>query len=286
MERLTIVKIGGSVITYKESRKPRIRRIELLRVAKEIRRAYLRFDSNLLLIHGAGSYGHEHVKKSGINEGIKTKEQLMDFAEVQRLQIKLNCIVTQSLLENRLPAFPCQPSSCTVMKSKKIAEMGTRAIKGLLDAGLIPILYGVPAYDEDRGCSILSGDDIASHLAVALRAERVIFGTNVDGVFTDKPNRPNAKLIDLVNSKNFDNVTKILLKSSTNSDATGGMLRKVLRAAEASVHGIESVIVNASSPSALRRAIEGEKLGTLIEDISGDSLKKVNKILECAGMDF
>jgi len=172
------------------------------------------------------------------------------------------------------------------MKSKRLIEMGIDAIKGLLDIGLIPVLYGVPAYDVDRGCSILSGDDIAAYLAIKLEAERIIFGTNVGGVFTANPNNPRAKLIDLVNRRNFKDVIEILLKSSSDSDATGGMLRKVFRAGEASVHGVESIIVNASAPEMLRKALEKEKTGTIVEGISENSLNSVRRRLRYTGIDL
>ncbi len=67
--------------------------------------------------------------------------------------------------------------------------MCTTTLEKLVEIGMVPVLYGVPAYDEKQKCSILSGDEIAPYLAVKLNAERIIHAGNVDGVFTSDPNK-------------------------------------------------------------------------------------------------
>lgn len=275
---LKIIKIGGSVITYKESESPKANKDALKRLASEIAEAYRQMNLSLVIVHGAGSYGHPYVKKTRIHEGIKNKKQLTDFAETQRKQNELNCIVTKALIANDLPAIPSQASAHAIMRRKKLIEMDTRVVKGFLDIGLIPVLYGVPAYDVEQGCSILSGDDIVSHLAIKLRAKQIIFGTDVNGVLMGSLREPN-RLIPSITGKNFRNVIDQLLKPNVESDVTGGMLRKVLRAAEASVYGIESIIGNASESGILTRLIEGEKIGTVVKDIPEETLNEVKRML-------
>lgn len=154
---LVILKLGGSVITDKSSKKPKVNYKNLRRIAKEIKKAHNPEKTRLILIHGAGSYGHQIVKKTGIHKGIKNRSQLIAFAETQRLQNELNSIVTKALIKEGLPAIPCQASSHAVMKSGKLMKMETEAIKGLLNIGMIPVLYGVPAYDQKQKCSIGNG---------------------------------------------------------------------------------------------------------------------------------
>jgi len=184
MKDLIILKIGGSVITDKFSPRPKVNYKNLKRIAKEIASAYDKEKMSLIIIHGAGSYGHNIVKKTGIDKGIKSYEQLKAFAETQRLQNELNLIVTKCLIEEGLPAIPCQASSFVVMNLGKIEEMSLSAIRGLIEMKMIPVLYGVPAFDKTKRCSILSGDQIAPYLAKKLNAKKIIHATNVDGVFT------------------------------------------------------------------------------------------------------
>ena len=261
MKDLIILKIGGSVITDKFSKEPKVNKKVLKRVSKEIASAYDRNKMSLILLHGAGSYGHVIVKKTGIDKGIESYEQLKAFAETQRLQNELNSIVTKQLIDDGLPAIPCQASSFAVMDLGKLEEMSLSAIKGLLEVKMIPVLYGVPAYDKTQKCSILSGDQIAPYLAVKLGAKKIIHATNVDGVFTDDPNKnPKAKLITEINSKNINKV-KDWLSGSTATDVTGGMFKKV---SELLNIGVESQIVNALVPGNIVKAFKGEKIGTII----------------------
>ncbi|MEM5778629.1 MAG: isopentenyl phosphate kinase [Candidatus Aenigmatarchaeota archaeon] len=258
---LIILKIGGSVITDKFSKKPKVNHKNLKRIAKEIAYAYNKEKMSLIIVHGAGSYGHVIVKKTKIDKGIKSYKQLKAFAETQRLQNELNSIVTKYLIKEGLPAIPCQASSFVVMDLGKIEEMSLSAIKGLLEMKMIPVLYGVPAFDKSKKCSILSGDQIAPYLAKKLNSKRIIHVTNVNGVYTEDPNKnPNAKLIKVINSKNINQVKK-WLGNSTATDVTGGMFRKV---SELLKIGIEAQIVNGLVPENIAKALNGERIGTLI----------------------
>jgi isopentenyl phosphate kinase len=259
---LTILKIGGSVITDKKSEMPKVNYDVLDRLSREIAEGR---KGDLIFIHGAGSYGHQIVKRTGINEGIRNKEQILAFAETQRLQNELNVLVTKSLIEKGVPAIPCQASSHTIMDAGRLVKMDTETIKGFLDVGLVPVLYGVPAYDRKQKCSILSGDQILPYLALKLGASRTIHGTNVDGVFTSDPNKDkNAKLITEITSDKFDEVRKAL-GGSGDVDVTGGMLGKVTELLDLAKKGIESQLINANRPGYVKKALLGEKvLGTVI----------------------
>jgi isopentenyl phosphate kinase len=262
MNELIVLKIGGSVISDKKSIVPKANLDVMKRVSKEIASVYNKEKMKLIIIHGAGSYGHQIVNKTKIGEGIKNNEQLKAFAETQRLQNELNCIFTKYLIEEGLPAIPCQASSFAVMDSGRIVKMDLSAIEGFLELKMIPVLYGVPAYDKTQKCSILSGDQIAPYLAVKLNARKIIHATNVDGVFTGDPNlSPNAKLIPEINSKNIEQV-KEWLTGSTATDVTGGMFGKVSELLEI---GVESQIMNALVPGNIIKALSGEKFGTIIK---------------------
>lgn len=266
MKNLILLKIGGSVLTDKHSETPKVNYEMLNRLADEIAEAYKKKKMKLILIHGAGSYGHQIVKKSGIKDGITNAGQKIAFAETQRLQNELDSIITKTLIERGLPAIPCQPSSMVVMENKRIKKMDVSAIRGLLRVGMIPVLYGVPAYDKKQKCSILSGDQIAPYLALKFKANKIIHGTKVDGVYTADPNKnQNAKQIKEVTSANFEQVMQWLGESDA-VDVTGGMRGKVSELLDVAKHGVESQIVDALTPGKIRDALLGNKeIGTVIK---------------------
>ena len=262
MKNLIILKIGGSVITDKFSKIPKVKLNNLKRISKEISHVFKQKKSPLVIIHGVGPFGHIIVHKTGIDRGIKNTKQLKYFAETQRLQNELNVIVTKYLIGAGLPAIPCQASSFVVMESGRIKKMDSSVIEGLLKINMVPVLFGVPAFDLVQKCSILSGDQIAPFLATKLNAKRIISATDVDGVCTSDPHiNPKAKLIPRLDKKNIVNIGK-WVTGSTAIDVTGGMLGKVL---ELSKTKIESQILNGLVPGNINKAFNGEKIGTLIK---------------------
>ncbi len=260
MNNLTILKIGGSVITDRKSSTPKVDYKNLKRIAKEVSA----YKGKLILIHGAGSYGHQIVKKTGIHKGIKNKKQVLTFAETQKLQNELNAIVCSALIKEGVPAIPVQPSASAVMSKGKMKKMNYEVVEKLLEIGLVPVLYGVPAYDENQKCSILSGDEIAPYLALKLNAKRIIHGTNVDGVFTADPNKnKNAKLIPLITKGNLNEVKKAI-SGSTSVDVTGGMMKKINELMKLQKKGVTTLIVNAEKKGLVKKALLGEKVRSTI----------------------
>jgi len=258
MKELIVLKIGGSLITKKSEQKPSLNIKNIKRISAEIKNGFNPEKNSLVLIHGAGSYGHPIVKRTGIHKGIKTKEQLVDFAETQRLQNVLNSLVCKELIKKKLPAVPCQPSSSAVMKNGKLDSLDLKAIKGMLEINLIPVLYGVPAYDSAQKCSILSGDEIISYLAKNLNASRIIHATDVSGVYDSDPKKnKNAALI-----KKFTKNNLSALSSSSNTDVTGGMMKKVSEIIEL---GIETEIISGLEKGNIEKALKGQKgMGTAV----------------------
>ena len=252
---LVILKIGGSVITHKESSFPKMNYENLEIVAnqlKEIKQPYV-------LVHGAGSFGHPIARK--MKGDIKNKEQLLIVAEAQRLQNKLNCFVVDVLIKKGIPAMPCQPSSHVVLRNKRIVKMETKAIEGMLKLGLIPVCYGVPAYDEFQGIAVLSGDQITPYLAEKLGAERIIEASDVNGIYTNDPKtNKRAKKIKEINSGNFEEIKKCLSGSKA-IDVSGGMLQKYLELIDAAKKGIKCQIIHFKD---IKKAFEWKEVGTII----------------------
>ena len=252
---LTILKIGGSIITKKNSIEPEINHAELRRVCREIKEGK---NGKLILIHGAGSYGHPIVNRTGIHKGISNEEQLKAFGETQALQNELNSMVCKELEKTGLPAIPIQASSSAVMDKGQLLYIDTRVIKGLLDLGMVPVLYGVPAYDIEQGCSILSGDVIITYLARELNADNVIHASDVDGVYDKDP----KKHEDAVLLKELLTLDGVNVTGSNHVDVTGGMRKKISQLLNA---GVTARIINGLKEGMITLALKGEtSIGNII----------------------
>lgn len=265
-KELVIMKLGGSLVTYKNRWMPTINEDNLKRFAKEIAEAYhLKKEKlKLILLHGAGSYGHVLATLYKVLNNDEHERRLLGFAEIQRLQNEFNSIVCAYLQNYNLPAFPVQASASAVLENEKLIHLDIEAIKGLLSVGTIPVLYGVPAFDKVLGGGILSGDEIIRYLAKELKPQRIIHVTDVDGIFDKDPKvYKNAKLIKKITRKNFKKIEKSL-SGSKHFDVTGGMWKKVKELFE--LKNIKAEIINGLREGYIKRALLGEKgLGTIIE---------------------
>lgn len=265
-KELVIMKLGGSLVTYKNRWMPTINEDNLKRFAKEIAEAYhmKKEKLNLILLHGAGSYGHVLATLYNALKENEYERKLLGFAEIQRLQNEFNSIVCAYLQNHNLPAFPVQASASAILENEKLVHLDIEAIKGLLSMEAIPVLYGVPAYDKIKGGGILSGDEIIRYLAEKLKPKRIIHVTDVDGIFDKDPKKhKNAKLIKKITRKNIKKIEKSL-SGSTHFDVSGGMWRKVKELFE--LKNIEAEIINGLKEGYVKKALLGKKgLGTLIK---------------------
>lgn len=260
-----ILKIGGSVITKKE--KAMIADLKTIkRIAREIREALDESHNlKLVLVHGGGSFGHSVAAEYNVHLGFKSGSQILGFAKTIQAMRKLNLIFVEELHNVGLPAIPIQPSAISTQEDNKLSKMFTETLEFALNLGCIPVLWGDAVFDEKQGYSILSGDQIVPFLAQKLGSKRVIFGTNVDGVFDSDPNtNKNAKLIPLITPDNIEKTLRNISGSKT-TDVTGGMRRKVLELLPLVERGIQVEILNAKKEGHILKSLLGNKaLGTLI----------------------
>jgi len=259
----TVLKIGGSVITQKK--KPFTANPSAIRrLAKEISGANV---SQLIIVHGGGSFGHPLAKQYSIKEGYNCEDaQLLGFSKTHQAMITLSKLVVDALIQHNIPAVAVSPSSCIVTKSGRIATIMKEPLKRLLQSGFVPVMYGDAVLDYDLGFTILSGDQLAAYLAAQLNAERIVMGIDVDGLFTADPKKhKSASLITRCTLHELKKIQSRLNETNT-TDVTGGMLGKIIELTPAIEKGITTLIVNATKPKNVYRALKGERVtGTLIQ---------------------
>jgi isopentenyl phosphate kinase len=258
---MEILKLGGSIVTHKD--KPFTANNEnIKRLAKEISHAN---PKDLIIVHGGGSFGHSIAKEYDIANGYKKQEQLVGFSKTRQKMIELNNIIVESLLKEKIAAVSVSPSSFIQTDAKRIKSPNLKLIKKFLEEGFVPVLYGDAVLDDSQKFAILSGDQLVTYLAVKLRANKIILGTDVDGIFTANPKlNQDAKLFEAISIKEIE---KINLAQSLHTDVTGGMLGKIIEATRAIEMGIKVIIVNAGAPNRIYKALKGEP-------VTGTKLKK------------
>jgi isopentenyl phosphate kinase len=258
-----ILKLGGSAITVKE--KPFTANQSVVEnLAHEIAEARV---PQLVLVHGGGSFGHPLAKEYAINDGLKDPSQIIGFSKTHDAMAVLNRLVVETLIQRNIPAVGIAPSSFIVTKSGRIERMDVNIISKMLEMGFVPVLYGDAVFDTSKGFTILSGDQLASRLAIVLSAERIILGVDVDGLCTADPKSdPSARLIEHTNLKELRREGHSWIGKAKVTDVTGGMYGKIIELIPAIEQGARIVIVNGTKQGTVHRALCNEKVkGTIIE---------------------
>ena len=271
VSKLTILKLGGSVITVK-GRPFTPNKKAIVRLAEEIARSNV---NSLVIVHGGGSFGHPVAKQYEINRGHRDSSQIIGFSKTHQAMTTLNKLIIDSLIDQNIPAVGIQPSSCIITKSGRIQVMEQRPLTELLRMGFVPVLYGDAVPDSITGFAILSGDQLLSTLAIRLDAHRIIVGADVDGICAADPKiDPSAKLIHHISLSELKKLQPRIGKTIV-TDVTGGMLGKITELIPAIERKIQVIIVNAAKPNNVYKALKGEKVvGTIIN--KGENVAKPN----------
>jgi len=255
LKSLTIVKLGGSVITHKDATPPKLNDTNLARIAKELKT----HSGELIIVLGGGAHGHQAAHLHGYANPNSPKDQLLKgIPPIRHNMSNLSSSVESYLNREGIPAVVISPFTTVTLKNGMIHSYPTNIIKKSIESELVVVTHGDVCFDIERAASILSGDTIAVYLAKELNAGKVLIGTDVDGVLDDNPKiNPSAKHIPLINQENKE---IILSKTgpSTNTDVTGGMSKKLTELLELSKQDKEIIIFNLTVPGRLELLLRNE----------------------------
>lgn len=132
-----------------------------------------------------------------------------------------------------------------------------RTLDRLLTLGIVPIIN---ENDTVATSEIKFGDNdrLAALVAHLIGADTLVLLTDVDALYTDKPDRPGARRIAVVRGR--DQLKDVDVSARGSRVGTGGMQTKVEAASIANAAGISAVL--AATPD-IGRALAGEDVGTV-----------------------
>ena len=259
--RLVFLKLGGSLITDK-TRAYAARLEKLDAIASEIA-SVIRDDASLQLVlgHGSGSFGHAAASRYDTLRGVYGPEAWRGFAEVWYQASALDRLLVEALHRVDLPVVAISPAASVTAHDGKLLIWDTYPIQAALTNGLIPIIHGDVVFDEIRGGTILSTEELFSHLARQLHPQRILLAGMETGVWTDFPSRQH--LLTEITPDGF-NLQDMGSGVAAGTDVTGGMATKVIGmlALVEQIPNLEIFIFSGEKPGNLHRSLLGENLGT------------------------
>lgn len=249
-----LVKLGGSVITRKRelsTLRPKV----LTRLAEELAAGRKRAgDVSLVVIHGAGSFGHPWAKKWALNRSpTEGPTQRPRGAVVTSYQVRsLHLRVLKALVEAGLPAISIPPFPLARNDQGRLVAFATDPVRVSLERGFVPVAFGDVVLDDSWDFSILSGDTLMLELAQKLSAKRAIFVSDVDGFLA---HGTPGKVIAKVTEETLDQLGPV----GKIPDVTGGIAAKAARVLDLGRLGVRTGLINGMSPGRLQLAIAGEE---------------------------
>lgn len=277
MKELVFLKLGGSLITDKTQ--PYTPRLDVMEdLSLQIKMA-LQTHPNLRLVigHGAGSFGHVPASEYRTRDGLPPKATPLahrerdesednywkGFAEVWYQASALNRFVMKALHKAEVQSMSLSPASSVIASNGHVSVWETTPLRMALSVGIVPVIHGDVVFDEVRGGTILSTEDLFAHLARALSPDKILLSGLEAAVWEDFPAR--ARKIEKITPASFEEVSAGVGKAA-GADVTGGMESKVkqMLGLVQEIPGLTVQVFSGEEPGNLVRALSGEILGTII----------------------
>ena len=253
-----VVKIGSSSLMHSETGKLDLLKIErLVRALVDIKNSGKEV---ILVSSGAIAVGktaiglHERPDELPVKQACAAIGQAKLMMVYQKLYAEYGTIAAQVLLTKYTMLNPVTRTN---------AE---NTFKELLHIGAIPVVNEndtVSTYEIEQVQSFGDNDKLSALVASITEADLLILLSDIDGLYTDDPNKnPDAKFINVVD-KIDEQLMNMGKNSSGSSVGTGGMSAKLVAAQIATYSGTDMVITNGNDVTNISRIINGENTGTL-----------------------
>ncbi len=232
-----VVKYGGSAMVDHELKKSVIRDVALLKLV----------GFRPIIVHGGGKEITKWINKVGLEtnfvNGLRvTDKPTMEIAEM--VLNKINKGLVSMMEKVGLKAVGISGKDGTVLRVDKklsggkdigfvgeIKEVNTCLLDTLLDNDFIPVICPVGSDDEYHSFNI-NADDAACAIATAVKAAKLVFLSDIEGVYRDPLDRSSLiSELSIPEAKEF-------LKSG---NVGGGMLPKLENCISAIESGVSRV---------------------------------------------
>ena len=235
--KTVVVKYGGSAMLDEKLKYNVIKDVALLKLV----------GMKPVIVHGGGKEISKWVEKVGkeaefINGLRVTDAETMEIAEM--VLSKVNKSLVSLMQQVGLKAVGISGKDGGLLKVKKrfpggkdigyvgeVTEVDTEILNTLIEHDFIPVVAPIGVSDEFEDYNI-NADDAACAVATALNAEKLVFLTDIEGVFIDTTDKST-----LISEMNLDEARELI----DNGVVGGGMLPKLNNCIAAMDNGVARV---------------------------------------------
>ena len=261
-KKIIVVKYGGSAMIDEELKQDVIEDVVLLKL----------IGFKPIIVHGGGKEISRWVDKVGMDtkfvNGLRvTDADTMELAEMVLARVNKELIAKIQTLGIKAAGISGKDGGLLTVEKKfsgsedigfvgDVTEVDTKILEDLLEKDFLPVVFPV-GMDKDGVTYNINADEAASSIATALRAEKLAYLSDVEGVRLD-PEDPESVISEL-----YTNEAQDLIEQGVIS---GGMLPKIENCIDAINKGVSRVhIMDGRIPHGLLLEIFTNKgIGTAI----------------------
>ena len=250
-----VIKIGSSSLQHKETGGLDYTKLDVL--VRELCNIANQGKEVVLVSSGAIAVGKRAVHIGKEDNPIAVKQACAAIGQArlmmtyQKLFAEYNHVAAQVLMTKNTIAEPLNRFNAKNTFSE------------LLKLGAIPIVNEndtVSTFEIEFG----DNDTLSAIVAALIDADILILLSDIDGLYTDDPNKnPDAEFISVVD--HLDDSIMGMGKGTSSSVGTGGMGTKLSAARIATSSGADMIIANAADVRIIHRIMDGREYGTLFK---------------------
>ena len=250
-----VIKIGSSSLQHKETGGLDYTKLDVL--VRELCNIANQGKEVVLVSSGAIAVGKRAVHIGKEDNPIAVKQACAAIGQArlmmtyQKLFAEYNHVAAQVLMTKNTIAEPLNRFNAKNTFSE------------LLKLGAIPIVNEndtVSTFEIEFG----DNDTLSAIVAALIDADLLILLSDIDGLYTDDPNKnPDAEFISVVD--HLDDSIMGMGKGTSASVGTGGMGTKLSAARIATSSGADMIIANAADVRIIHRIMDGREYGTLFK---------------------
>ena len=257
-----MVKFGGALITKKDEQS--VAHLQIIRNLCSMIKEITMEGIQVIIVHGAGSFGHLKAKRWRINEGYLPDLELLDDAcssqqeaveNVRKDMLTLNAIVLSELKKVGLNALSHPPHEWASNLGPQFEGDLARFNSGNVET--VHVTFGdVVDVDDETKFGILSGDDIVARLSMELpNIESLVFAMGgVDGLLKVPPHLATDE--DLIERWSPEISYEGL--HQTDIDVTGGIGLKIQRGHLVAKSGVKVHLINGEYPERILNLVRNQ----------------------------
>ena len=235
--KIVVVKYGGSAMLDEELKYNVIKDVALLKL----------IGMKPIIVHGGGKEISKWVKLSGkeaeFYNGLRvTDKETMEIAEMVLNKVNkelvglmqkmgINAVGICGKDANMIQVDKKMPDGRDIGFVGNVKSVNTELLTTLMDAEFIPVIAPI-GMDENFDSYNINADDAACGVAKAMEAEKLVFLTDIEGVFVDPSNKKTLiSEMDVNTAKEF----------IANGVVGGGMLPRLNNCIDAIEQGVSRV---------------------------------------------